>query len=61
MNVGRMQIGEPCYLPCTPAGCIRMIESTGTDITGKHAVVIGRSNIVGQTGGPCCCWRKTPP
>lgn len=48
VNVGRMQIGEPCYLPCTPAGCIRMIESTGTQITGKHAVVIGRSNIVGK-------------
>ena len=28
VNVGRMQIGEPCYLPCTPAGCVRMIEST---------------------------------
>ena len=48
VNVGRMQIGEPCYLPCTPAGCIRMIESTGTDIAGKNAVVIGRSNIVGK-------------
>ena len=48
VNVGRMQIGEPCYLPCTPAGCIRMIESTGTQIAGKHAVVIGRSNIVGK-------------
>ena len=48
VNVGRMQIGEPCYLPCTPAGCIRMIESTGTDIVGKSAVVIGRSNIVGK-------------
>lgn len=48
VNVGRMQIGEPCYLPCTPAGCIRMIESTGTPIAGKHAVVIGRSNIVGK-------------
>ena len=48
VNVGRMQIGEPCYLPCTPAGCIRMIESTGTQIMGKHAVVIGRSNIVGK-------------
>ena len=39
---------EPCYLPCTPAGCIRMIESTGTEIAGKNAVVIGRSNIVGK-------------
>ena len=48
VNVGRMQIGEPCYLPCTPAGCIRMIESTGIQIAGKHAVVIGRSNIVGK-------------
>ena len=48
VNVGRMQIGEPCYLPCTPAGCVRMIESTGTSIDGKHAVVIGRSNIVGK-------------
>ena len=48
VNVGRMQIGEPCYLPCTPAGCIRMIESTGMEIAGKHAVVIGRSNIVGK-------------
>ena len=48
VNVGRMQIGEPCYLPCTPAGCIRMIESTGTSIAGKRAVVIGRSNIVGK-------------
>ena len=38
VNVGRMQIGEPCYLPCTPAGCICMIESTGTDIAGKNAV-----------------------
>ena len=48
VNVGRMQIGEPCYLPCTPAGCIRMIESTGPDISGKQALVIGRSNIVGK-------------
>lgn len=48
VNVGRMQIGERCYLPCTPAGCIRMIESTGMEIAGKHAVVIGRSNIVGK-------------
>ena len=48
VNIGRMQIGEPCYLPCTPAGCIRMIESTGTAIAGKQAVVLGRSNIVGK-------------
>ena len=48
VNVGRLQAGEPCFQPCTPAGCIRMIESTGTNIAGKHAVVIGRSNIVGK-------------
>ena len=45
VNVGRMQTGQPCFLPCTPAGCIRMIESTGTKIDSKNAVVIGRSNI----------------
>lgn len=48
VNVGWMQVGERCYLPCTPAGCIRMIESTGTEIAGKNAVVVGRSNIVGK-------------
>lgn len=48
VNIGRMQIGEPCFVPCTPAGCIHMIEATGTEIAGKHAVVLGRSNIVGK-------------
>jgi len=48
VNVGRMQTGQDCYLPCTPAGCIRMIHSTGAEIAGKRAVVIGRSNIVGK-------------
>lgn len=48
VNVGRMMVGESCYLPCTPAGCIRMIESTGVEIAGKQAVVVGRSNIVGK-------------
>ena len=48
VNVGCMQTGQPCFLPCTPAGCIRMVESTGTKIDGKNAVVIGRSNIVGK-------------
>ena len=41
-------IGEYAFLPCTPAGVMRLIESTGTDITGKNCVVIGRSNIVGK-------------
>ena len=48
VNVGRMLIGEDCFLPCTPHGIVKLIEVTGMDIAGKHAVVIGRSNIVGK-------------
>lgn len=48
VNVGRMMIGEDCFLPCTPHGIIRLIEFAGIDISGKYAVVIGRSNIVGR-------------
>ncbi len=48
VNVGRMMIGEPCYLPCTPHGIIKLIEFAGMNLAGKHAVVIGRSNIVGK-------------
>lgn len=48
INVGRMVIGEDCFLPCTPAGCLAMLKSTGVPISGKNAVVIGRSNIVGK-------------
>lgn len=48
VNVGRMVIGEPCYLPCTPHGIIKLIERAGLDLKGKHVVVIGRSNIVGK-------------
>lgn len=48
VNVGRMLVGEECFLPCTPAGCIRLIETTGVEISGKNAVVVGRSNIVGK-------------
>jgi methylenetetrahydrofolate dehydrogenase (NADP+) / methenyltetrahydrofolate cyclohydrolase len=48
VNVGRMMIGEDCLLPCTPVGIIELIKSTGTTLSGKHAVVIGRSNIVGK-------------
>ena len=48
VNVGKMLIGEDCFLPCTPHGIIKLIEVTGMDISGKHAVVIGRSNIVGK-------------
>ena len=48
VNVGRMLIGEDCFLPCTPHGIVKLIEAAGMDIAGKHAVVIGRSNIVGK-------------
>ncbi len=48
VNVGKIMIGEYAFLPCTPAGVMRLIESTGTEISGKQCVVIGRSNIVGK-------------
>ena len=48
VNAGRLLVGEPCFLPCTPHGIIKLIEFSGMDIRGKHAVVVGRSNIVGK-------------
>ncbi|RKN84694.1 bifunctional methylenetetrahydrofolate dehydrogenase/methenyltetrahydrofolate cyclohydrolase FolD [Paenibacillus ginsengarvi] len=48
INVGNLSIGKPSLLPCTPAGIIEIIKRTGTSISGKRAVVIGRSNIVGK-------------
>lgn len=48
VNVGRMMIGEPCFLPCTPHGVIQMLLRSGVETKGKHAVVVGRSNIVGK-------------
>jgi len=48
VNVGNLVIGDDAYLPCTPHGIIELIKRTGTEIAGKHAVVIGRSNIVGK-------------
>ena len=48
VNVGHLSIGAPGLRPCTPAGCIRMLEYAGIPIEGKHAVIIGRSNIVGK-------------
>ena len=47
-NIGKIMIGDSDFLPCTPAGCLKLIDSTGVDICGKHCVVIGRSNIVGK-------------
>ncbi len=48
INTGSLMIGNPNFVPCTPAGVIKLIESTGIDIKGKRAVVVGRSNIVGK-------------
>ena len=48
VNVGRMMIGETCFLPCTPHGIIQMLIKAGVQTSGKHAVVVGRSNIVGK-------------
>ncbi len=48
VNVGNLHLGRPALVACTPAGSIRLIESTGQEIKGKHAVVVGRSNIVGK-------------
>lgn len=47
-NVGHIMIGDYDFLPCTPAGIMELLKSAEVDITGKHCVVIGRSNIVGK-------------
>ena len=47
-SAGALMTGLPAYWPCTPHGCIKMLESIGYKLKGKHAVVIGRSNIVGK-------------
>ena len=59
ITVGRMMIGEECFLPCTPHGIIKLIEFSGMDIRGKHAVVIGRSNIVGKPVAALLARRET--
>lgn len=48
VNVGHLFLGTPGLRPCTPAGCIRMLEYAGIRMEGAHAVIIGRSNIVGK-------------
>jgi methylenetetrahydrofolate dehydrogenase (NADP+)/methenyltetrahydrofolate cyclohydrolase len=48
VNIGRMLIDEPCYLPCTPHGIIQLLIRSGVETSGRHAVVVGRSNIVGK-------------
>ena len=48
INVGKIMLGDYEFLPCTPAGVMELIDSTGVEITGKNCVVVGRSNIVGK-------------
>ena len=48
LNMGRLVLKRPLLRPCTPAGCMVLLRETGEDLVGKHAVVIGQSNIVGR-------------
>jgi len=48
INAGYLAVGQPRYVPCTPKGVMKLIDSTGVAIEGAHAVVVGRSNIVGK-------------
>jgi methylenetetrahydrofolate dehydrogenase (NADP+)/methenyltetrahydrofolate cyclohydrolase len=48
LNMGRLFVGEPSFVPCTPRGVIELIERSGFEIKGKKAVIVGRSNIVGK-------------
>jgi methylenetetrahydrofolate dehydrogenase (NADP+) / methenyltetrahydrofolate cyclohydrolase len=48
LSAGELLTGLPGFIPCTPYGCMKLIESTGLNLRGKHAVVIGRSNTVGK-------------
>ena len=47
-NIGRLVLKRPALRPCTPYGCMTLLHDTGEDLVGKHAVVIGQSNIVGR-------------
>ena len=48
VNVGRMLLGLPAFIPCTPHGILHMLQRTGVEVSGAHVVVVGRSNIVGR-------------
>ncbi|MDM7202631.1 MAG: bifunctional methylenetetrahydrofolate dehydrogenase/methenyltetrahydrofolate cyclohydrolase FolD [Thermodesulfobacteriaceae bacterium] len=48
VNVGRLVLGEPCFIPCTPYGILMLLAETGVSVEGANAVVVGRSNIVGK-------------
>ncbi len=48
LNAGRLSDGQPALVPCTPKGCLHLLQSLGTPLAGLHAVVVGRSNLVGK-------------
>jgi len=48
VNVGKMLLGEDCFLPCTPHGVVQILARSGVEISGAHVVIVGRSNIVGK-------------
>ncbi len=48
VNIGKMMLGEPCFLPCTPHGIMELLRRSGTNTNGAEVVVVGRSNIVGK-------------
>ena len=48
VNIGKMMLGEPCFLPCTPHGILELLKRSNTDMNGAEVVVVGRSNIVGK-------------
>lgn len=51
INIGKMMTGEKTFLPCTPYGVVEMLKEAAIDLEGKHAVIVGRSNIVGKPVG----------
>ena len=48
VNVGKLAIGEDCFISCTPYGVVKLLEANNIEIEGKHVVILGRSNIVGR-------------
>ncbi len=48
INVGKLAIGEDCFISCTPYGVVKLLEANNIEIEGKHVVILGRSNIVGR-------------
>ena len=58
INAGRLMIGRPGFVPCTPVGCMMLIDGALDDLTGANAVVVGRSNIVGKPMAAILCQKS---